>query len=184
MGNPLRDRRTPSELAESGQVIEIKEKITNFERLAGIVEADLLSLDPDKLPSDWRDTVVAGRLGFSFSDTHNSVPVLHGEVEVTIDAVCQRCLEPFRLPLAAELRLLLVKKNSAAVKVDDYENWELAEDKLRPLDIVEEALIMAMPFAAMHANDASCNKPEEVIDEPGGKVQPFATLRSQMDDEN
>ncbi|MCH8060154.1 MAG: DUF177 domain-containing protein [Proteobacteria bacterium] len=112
------------------------------------------------------------------------MPVLHGEVEVTIDAVCQRCLEPFRLPLAAELRLLLVKKNSAAVKVDDYENWELAEDKLRPLDIVEEALIMAMPFAAMHANDASCNKPEEVIDAPGGKVQPFATLRSQMDDEN
>ncbi len=183
MGNPLRDRRTPSELAESGQVIEIEEKITNFERLAGIVEADLLTLDPDKLPSDWRDTVVVGRLGFSFSDTHNSVPALHGEVEVTIDAVCQRCLEPFRLPLAAELRLLLVEKNAATVKVDGYEKWELAEEKLRPLDLVEEALIMAMPFAAMHANDESCNKPEEVIDEPGGKEQPFATLRSQMDDE-
>jgi len=183
MGNPLRDRRTPSELAASGQVIEIEEKITNFERLAGIVEADLLTLDPDKLPSDWRDTVVAGRLGFSFSDTHNSVPALHGEVEVTIDAVCQRCLEPFRLPLAAELRLLFVEKNAATVKVDGYEKWELAEEKLRPLDLVEEALIMAMPFAAMHANDESCNKPEEVIDEPGGKVQPFATLRSQMDDE-
>ncbi len=184
MDNPLRDRRSPSELAASGQVIEITEKLSSFERLAGIVEADLLALDPDKLPSGWRDTVVAGQLGFAFSDTHNSVPALNGRVQVTIDAVCQRCLEPFRLPLAAELRFLFVDKNSAAVEVDDYENWELADDELHPLDLVEEALIMAIPFVAMHTNDESCGKPDEVIDESGDKVQPFANLRSQMDDEN
>jgi hypothetical protein len=51
MGNPLRDRRPLAELAGQGQVIEIMEKIRNFERLAGIVDADLAVLDPDKLPN-------------------------------------------------------------------------------------------------------------------------------------
>ena len=56
MGNPLRDRRPLAELAEKGQVIEITAKISDFERLAGIVEADLATLDPDKLPQGWRDS--------------------------------------------------------------------------------------------------------------------------------
>ena len=60
MGNPLRDRRTVVELASVGQVIEIADKISSFENLAGIVEADLAALDPDKMPPDWRESVVRG----------------------------------------------------------------------------------------------------------------------------
>ena len=41
MGSPLRDRRPLAELAERRQVIEIDEKVSGFQRLAGIVEADL-----------------------------------------------------------------------------------------------------------------------------------------------
>ena len=64
MGIPLRVRRPIAELAAKGQVIEIADKIGNFERLAGIVEADLATLDPDKVPRDWRDAAVTGHLEF------------------------------------------------------------------------------------------------------------------------
>ena len=64
MGNTLRDSRTPSDLATSGQLIEINEKIAGFENLVQIMKADLLALDPAKLPANWRDSVVAGQLHF------------------------------------------------------------------------------------------------------------------------
>ena len=90
MGNPLRDRRTPQELAASGQLIEIAEKIGNFGELSRIVGADLETLDPDKLPPDWRDADVVGQLRFGFADAQGRLPALEGEVAVRIDAVCQR----------------------------------------------------------------------------------------------
>ncbi len=182
MGNPLQDRRTPQDFAASGQVIEISEKIGNFERLAEIVEADLGALEPDRLPRDWRDSPVDGQLRFGFIDARGGVPALEGQVVATINAVCQRCLEPFRLPLAVELRLLFGAEQSAGD--GGYEVWELKEDKLCPADLVEEVLIMAMPYSAMHDFDVHCVKADAVEDRAEKTVRPFADLKSQMDREN
>jgi uncharacterized metal-binding protein YceD (DUF177 family) len=184
MGNPLRDRRTPSELAASGQVIEFTEKISEFEQLAGIIADDLETLDPDKLPPDWRDKVVAGRLSFGFADAHKHLPMLQGKVAATVDGVCQRCLGAMQLPLVLELRLLFGSDESAALSDDGYEFWELEEDKLRPLDLVEEALIMAMPLTAMHVDNKVCVAPGKCEEDPGEKLRPFALLKSQMGNDN
>ena len=182
MSNPLQDRRTPQDFAASGQVIEISEKIGNFEQLAEIVAAGLDGLEPDKLPRDWRDSPVDGQLRFGFVDAQDAVPALEGQVVATINAVCQRCLEPFQLSLALELRLLFGGEQSA--EYGGYEVWELQEDKLCPADLVEEALIMAMPFSAMHDFDAQCVKADAVEDRAEKTVRPFADLKSQMDREN
>ncbi len=184
MGNPLRDRRTPSELAASGQVIEFSEKISDFDRLVEIVEGDLETLDPDTLPLDWRDTVVAGQLNFSFVDAQGGVAALEGEVATTIEAVCQRCLSAFRMPLKAELRLLFNAEDSAIADDESYEIWELEEEEFRPLDLVEEALVMAMPLVAMHVDDEACHRAETPVTESGEKIRPFASLKAQMKDEN
>ena len=181
MGNPLRDRRTPLELAASGQVIEFSEKISDFERLAAIVEGDLESLDPDKLPSGWRDSLVSGRLSFSFADAQNRLPMLEGRVTAMLDSVCQRCLEPFEMPLAVDLRLLLGDDESASMSDDDLEIWELDEDTFRPLDLVEEALIMAMPLSAMHGTAEACGGYEPAGEQVERTTRPFAALRTQLD---
>ncbi len=190
MGNPLRDRCTPSELAASGQVIELSEKIANFERLAAIVEADLDALSPDKLMPDWRKAVVTGQLVFGFADAQSGsspegrLPAATGRAMVTIDMVCQRCLEPFRLPLVADLRILFAADQADAVNDDGYEIWELAEESLRPLDLVEESLIMAMPLAAAHVSDAACKEPAAIEEESGETIRPFADLKSQMQEKS
>ena len=184
MGNPLRDRRTPSELASSGQVIDFKEKINEFDRLIGIVEDDLGALDPAKMPDGWRNRLVTGRLEFGFVDAQGALAGLQGEVAATIDAVCQRCLEPLQLAIAIDLRLLFGGDESALADDSGYENWELEEDRLRPLDLVEEALIMAMPFTAMHVNDETCNEVEAEDKGPGERTRPFAALKAQMENEN
>ena len=192
MGDPLQQRRAPQELAAGRQVIEINNKITNFERLAEIVEADLSALDPDKLSPDWRDATVQGQLSFGFAaaqgnvpavERHN-VPAVEGHVAVTTDAVCQRCLRPFALPLKADLRLLFGKEQTAGEGYEDYEVWELDGDDVCPADLVEDALIMALPFVAMHVGDADCS-PMVVADEKAVKMTlPFVNLKTQMDSEN
>ena len=176
MGNPLRERHTPAELAAIGQVIEIAEKISNFERLAASVEADLVALDPDKIPSGWRETSVDGELRFGFA---GGLPAMDGEAGVEVYAVCQRCLEPMKLALQTEFRLLL-----AEGELDDYEVWELEERTFRPIDVVDEALVMAIPITVLHADSKQCRPmkaDKEAVEE---KTRPFAALRAQMDEEN
>lgn len=180
MGNLLRDRRTVAEWASDGQVIVIAEKISSFERLAGIVEADLAVLNPDKLPGAWRDGLISGMLRFDFTDGKARVPIVTGHATAEVHAVCQRCLEPFQLMLSVAPQLLLPGEQETADEFEDFEVWELAEETLRPQDIIEELLIMALPFSATHDNMANCKAFSTAEESAGKTVKPFAALRLQM----
>jgi uncharacterized metal-binding protein YceD (DUF177 family) len=184
MSNPLRDRRPVTELAASGQVIEFAEQISSFKGLTAILEADLAALDPDKMPTAWREYFVSGALQFGFADAEGRVPKLTGSADATVAAVCQRCLEPFELKLGIEPELLLLDTEEVADGFDELEVWELDEHEVRPQDIVEELLIMAMPLSAMHDNMTECRalmSADSSADEGIEKlVNPFAELRSQM----
>ncbi len=180
MANPLRDRRTAADWAAAGQVIEIAEKLNGFEQLALVVEADLAALDSTKLPGHWRDSLITGSLEFGFADARGKLPRVRCRVAATLAAVCQRCLEPFELAVATETDLLLPGHEEVAEGYEDHEVWELEESMLRPLDIVEELLIMALPFSAMHVDLVSCTALSAEPDNLEKKTTPFAALRAQM----
>ena len=188
MGNPLQDRRTAAEFASSGQLIEFADKISSFEGLAAVVEADLAALDPDKIPTGWRDSAISGRLEFGFLGASGGVPTVSGSATANVDAVCQRCLEPFRLTLSVEPNLLLLESEQTDEGFEGHEVWELEAAMLRPQDIVEELLIMAMPFSAMHDKLADCRafQSDDLTndarsdDSAEDLTKPFAALRSQM----
>jgi uncharacterized metal-binding protein YceD (DUF177 family) len=187
MDNLLRDRHTPAELAASGQVIEIAGKLGDLEQLTKIVRQDLETLNADKLPLDWRESPVTGQLSFGFADAQDGLPAVAGQAGVTIPAVCQRCLGLVEIPLEVELRLMLGSDEANAAEDERYEMWELDEDTLRPLDLLEEALIMAIPLAAMHVDDAVCKQPAaiaEEVEEVTETTRPFAMLKSQMEQED
>ncbi|MGB5257515.1 MAG: DUF177 domain-containing protein [Woeseiaceae bacterium] len=180
MANTLRDRRTAADWAAAGQVIEIAEKLEGFEQLASIVEADLSALDAAKIPRHWRDSQIEGSLEFGFADARRALPRVRCKAGTTLHAVCQRCLEGFELTVAVEADMLLLGAEETADGYEDHEVWELEEDKLRPLDIVEELLIMALPFSAMHVDVASCKALTAEPDEQKTSTTPFAALRAQM----
>ena len=185
MGNLLQDRRAAAEWASAGQVIEIASEIASFSGFATVIDDDLAALAADKMPRDWRVSPVTGVLRFAFIDADGRVPVLTGAVQTTVDAVCQRCLEPFRLTLEIEPKLLLLEGEDEAAGYDEYEVWELEDRLLRPQDIVDELLIMAMPFSAMHDNMAECRA--FATDEEDGaedRTRPLAALREQMTEDN
>ena len=181
MRNPLLDRSSPRELAEQGQVIEKEKELQVFPRLAEIVAADLASLEKGDVPGKWRQAPVAIRLVFGWGDSRQQIPVLTGRVRAQMPAVCQRCLGPLDLTLDVQLNLLLAGPDSGIAATDQYEVWELEEATIRPLDILEEALIMAMPLSALHGPGEACNTPIETeVADSSETVRPFADLRSQL----
>ena len=183
MGNLLQDHRTVAELASVGQVIEFADKISAFESLADIVQADLAALNPDKIPPGWRESAVVGNLQFGFADAKRRVPSVSGSLKATVSAVCQRCLEAFQLQLNVELNLLLLTSEQVVDGYDEFEVWELKEQTIQPQDIVEELLIMALPFSPMHDNTAECKALSSAATESDGGeelLRPFAALRAQM----
>lgn len=180
MDDPLRDRRSVKELAKIRQVVEIAEKIGNFSELSTVIEADLAALPRADRPTDWREKRVSGRLSFSFADAHSGVATLEGFLEAAIAAVCQRCLSAFEWRLTTELKLQFVVPNEAVEDREGYELWELDDEAVRPTDIVDEALILAMPLSAKHEGSAQCVAIASL--ENGEKMTtPFASLRTQMD---
>jgi uncharacterized metal-binding protein YceD (DUF177 family) len=181
MRNPLLDRSSPRDLADSGQVIETEAKLQDFSRLAGVVAADLASLPEAEVPAEWRQAPVQIRLRFSRADAGGVLPAVEGRVKASIPAVCQRCLGSMELGLDEELKLLLVAPGRAADAAGEFETWELDEATIRPIDILEEALIMAMPLAALHGPGQGCDAPadaEPTVSEETNR--PFAGLRSQI----
>ena len=185
MANPLRDRALPEELADRGQAFELKGKVDDFLRLVEIVEQDLGSVAAEKYPQAWRAAPVNIRLGFTWADDRREIPALEGEISTDIAAVCQRCLEPFDLSLKTTLKMLLLKSANATTTLDEYEIWEVEGDAVRPLDIVEEALIMAMPLSAVHPSWELCGPLAKTVAEEDQKtVRPFADLRSKMNKSN
>ena len=180
MANPLRDRVTPQLLADREQSIEINGKIADLERLVEIIAGDLEGLSAARRPKGWRDTPVEVSLAFDWLDRENDLPAVKGRISTKIAAVCQRCLEGFALPVDTKVKLVFAAEDSPSPA--GFETWEMAEETFRPLDVVEEALIMALPLSPKHDNVADCGPLAGTLASENEKpVRPFADLRSQME---
>ncbi|MEM9208087.1 MAG: YceD family protein [Pseudomonadota bacterium] len=184
MAHALRDRNTPEILAKSRQVIDFEGFISDFDRLTGIIESDLALLDPAERPAGWRKAPLTARLSFGFADVQEHLPAVTGFARARVSAVCQRCLEPCEIDLDVGLRYLLLPADQATTATDDYEVWELEASSFEPADLVEEALIMALPISASHADRTACGPIAGQLDsgERGvaDSTRPFAELKRLM----
>ncbi|MGH8167320.1 MAG: YceD family protein [Woeseiaceae bacterium] len=152
-----------------------------FAWLAEVLAADLSSLAEDEAPQKWRQSPVAIRLAFAWADSGRRLPAVEGRATARVPAVCQRCLGAFELALDVELKLLLAGPDDVVHATGDYEVWEIDEATIRPLDILEEALIMAMPLSALHGPGEDCVASAEAAPAAGdGTQRPFADLRSKI----
>ena len=180
MANPLLDRVQPELLAERGQSIEFKGKVGDLPRLVQIVEADLAVVDEAARPRGWKDRPLEVRLEFGWLDPDHRVAAVSGRVAALIAAICQRCLEVFEWPLDTEFRLVVSRDEEGGP--EGHEVWVTDEDSIRPLDLVEEAVVMALPLSPKHAMAGECGPLGQTLEarEPD-TVRPFADLRAQMD---
>lgn len=106
--------------------------------------------------------------------------VITGRVALALRLVCQRCLGDVRIPLDLYLALGLVRTESQAQDLPDHlDPVVVAAAGIRPLDLVEDELLLAIPQFPLHA-EGGCETPAlaRTADVPVALAEnPFAVLR-------
>jgi uncharacterized protein len=69
---------------------------------------------------------------------------------------CQRCLDDFAWPVDVSTEVLLARNEAELATLDADSSLEvvLADGPLDPLALVEDELVLALPFAPRHPDDA------------------------------
>ncbi|MEZ5585174.1 MAG: YceD family protein [Candidatus Competibacteraceae bacterium] len=112
-----------------------------------------------------------------------------GRLQTQLALICQRCLEPLQLPLTLELRLGLVRSTSQANTLPpEYDPLVAPENDIAVSDLIEDELILAVPFAPTHDETQVCQTLNAALaDEAQSETrlekttQPFAALSTLLE---
>lgn len=162
-----------AELARSQASWEGDFKATRFPRLGEAAAADT--------------PAVSARLQF---DQWNGLPAVRGRVSGALELVCQRCLKPYQYYADESFELILAgSAEDLNVVPESHEAVVVDAARLDLHWLVEEQLLLAIPLAPKHEDEAECRSVSvadavEVSKEkrvaPDKRQRPFANLREQL----
>jgi len=127
------------------------------ESLGGTVDAATLArlsdrVDDTPAPIAWRIVGTADSQGR---------PALDVELEGVVRLECQRCLQMMDWPVRQRTTLALARDDVDVARLDAESDDEvvLASTPLDPAALVEDELVLALPYAPRHA-DGECTPPQ------------------------
>src|SRR5580765_3278763 len=129
-----------------------------------------------------RDMLVssAGAIRYEIDGVHDARgrPALHVKLRGVLQLRCQRCLESMRFDVDTDETLVLAA-TQAEIDADPADTSApdrlLAAEELPVRDVIEDELILALPYAPRHEG---CEVGADV--EGDGKISPFAGLRGML----
>ena len=126
------------------------------------------------------DTEGEARYTVEFDHDALRVPYMELQIEAGLPLVCQRSLQRFVLPVTLKQRLGLVRsEEEEAALPPDYEALLVPEDgMLRPADLVEDELVLAVPVVAVDPASDAVEREWAADEEEVAKTSPFAALAS------
>lgn len=82
-------------------------------------------------------------------------PELTLDLGGTVPLVCQRCLQPLAWPIAQQTTVLLARDETELARLDaDEPEVVLAGRSLDAAQLVEDELLLSLPYAPRHEDDA------------------------------
>jgi len=121
-----------------------------------------------------------GDVVFALEFDHDAmrIPYVELRIDAELPLQCQRSLQRFLLPVRVVQRLGLVREEAdEAALPEGYEALVLPEDgALRPLELVEDELILAVPVVPVKAGSESVERDWPVSAEEEVRANPFAGL--------
>ncbi len=94
-----------------------------------------------------------------FSRLDNGQPVVTGHIEADLELVCQRCLEIFRRDIGSDFELLLVQTDGEmGFEREGLQAWLADDERLKPADLIEDELLLALPDVPVHEKTADCGR--------------------------
>jgi len=106
------------------------------------------------------------------------VPYVELTIETALPLTCQRSMQRFLLPVSLVQRLGLIRdEDEEQALPPDYEALLVPEDgNLRPLDLVEDELVLAVPVVPLAPGSEAVERDFSATSEELDKVNPFAAL--------
>ena len=159
-------------LAERGESLSGELDATALGRLADRVVAA-----PEGRSQALNWTVEGGR-------DEKGRPRLNLSLDGTVFVTCQRCLHPLEQVIAQDTDLLLARDEAALIALDaDESEVVLAKAPLDALSLVEDELLLSLPFAPRHAQGECVAATVTAPASPGAatgpeRESPFASLAS------
>ena len=123
--------------------------------------------------------VVIVNMQFDIDST--GTPYLNGQFAVTVNLLCERCMEPMAHSIKLSTMLAIIgHEGKIEGLAEQYEPWLLSDTKLvDPAEVVEDELILALPLVPKHdypcLPDALWQAGEQEI-EAEKPASPFAVL--------
>lgn len=140
---PIPSHIDPRKLADRANTLEGDWPLKQFARLC------------EQLVSD------AGNVHarFEFGRDEQRMIVMRGELDVEVQMVCQRCLEPATLPVHSEFIYAVLKEGASLDGLPKgYDALEVGEEPLDLIAVVEDELLLALPIVPAHDPD-KCQHP-------------------------
>ena len=107
-------------------------------------------------------------------------PAIDGEMNGSVQLICQRCLQPVAVPIDEAFRVVVVKDEDAdPEQFGSYEPIAVDATRLDLQWLAEEQALLALPLVPLH-EPGECNEaPLAPAEEPlaPGKQRPFGDLR-------
>jgi len=127
----------------------------------------------------------AGEVAFTLSFDRDAlqVPYVELRIEARLPLECQRTLQRFEHPVSLVQRLGLLRAGddegeaAEAALPPGYEALVVADDgAVRPVDLVEDELILAVPVVPISPGSESVERDWPVAADEEAKANPFAAL--------
>ncbi len=116
------------------------------------------SVDPNALSRIAEQLTGPGSVAWRVEGTSDPAgrPALRIGLRGSVTLECQRCLDDFAWPVDVTTEVLLARDDAelAALDADSSLEVVLAEGPLDPLALVEDELVLALPFAPRHPDEA------------------------------
>jgi len=118
------------------------------------------------------------RYELSFAVDAHDRPLVRGMVTADVVVICQRCLAPMDLKLAADVRLVGVRSDDEAKGLNgDFEPFLLTDEGESLATLVENELLLVLSAAPTHGRGGDCELPARYRPPAAGtRRQPFAEL--------
>lgn len=136
LSEPLPKQAELRKLAMNQASFQVSSDLTAFLRFSGAVVAG--------------QGFVEAELNFSVNEQY--VPCIDGWVRCSTQMECQRCLEPVAVEFSSTIALAVVKDDVQARELTKARDPLIAEDEqlLDLNEILEDELLLAMPFVSYH----------------------------------
>lgn len=141
--------------------------------LKGTVDLAEMSRLHDSLYN--QDGIVEIDWHFTTDEQHRSI--ITGNIQTTVNVLCQRCLQVMSLPIETKVALIILNNEDQEVP-QNYEALILTNPEISLYNMIEDELLLALPIVSYHESCSSNEYTIKKADQDDLKENPFKILEN------